>query len=446
MRYAIWIIVAAAIGPACSNAADDAVPKPPSGFTFEAIGEKSFVSFGWAGNVHDIKVPDGTPFGVTTVDCQGSDGPCQFEGPHQPTSAVQRQRCLNRMSVACEKDSECQSQPADPVHDKCVFIYDPPTGTPLVSLDGKPGACGWSYIPITAENGGPAIIGSLDQTSGELTLQSLTINLALNGNGGAYRGSCAECVGDGPANDGKKEGRCMPTTGASDLSPDIAAGTPCDVNRIGTIPGYTGRYSMDCAPTVRPDDGVTSFGGAFFSGGLELKLTDASPSCTDPAFAGQKCFCGVCPDTITGCMSDRECGGAKCGFLPSDCNPNPLPSSPGYDFHFLPGECRTTSSIQQIATRPNDCIDTCHWSSDTLLGTCTSVLPGVGTIGCYPAGAGSAITVPDHAVKDQSTYIVDTASARCGNPSASPQLNRQVGLPGLTFQKRSFRIRPDYTP
>jgi len=225
MRYAIWIIVAAAIGLACGhsaqdNAAPDAAPDagpkgPPIGFTFEASGAGSFVSFGWAGNVHGVKVPDGTPFGVTTrdvaspdvINCQGSDGPCKFTGPIQPTTAkVERRRCLNRMSKVCEKDEDCPSQ------DKCVFIYDPPAGTPLVGAGGKLGACGWSYIPFKAEDDSPAILGSLDQTSGEVTLQSLPINLALNGNGGSYRGSCAVCVGDVTPNDGVKQGKCMALT------------------------------------------------------------------------------------------------------------------------------------------------------------------------------------------------------------------------------------------
>ena len=39
-----------------------------------------------------------------------------------------------------------------------------------------------------------------------------SILLPLNGQGGTYRGACAECIGDDIANDGVKNGTCMPTS------------------------------------------------------------------------------------------------------------------------------------------------------------------------------------------------------------------------------------------
>ena len=43
-----------------------------------------------------------------------------------------------------------------------------------------------------------------------------------------------------------------------------------------------------------------------------------------------------------------------------------------------------------------------------------------------------------------SVFIADTATARCNRITPSPVVNAQVGLPGITFQKRSFRIVPEY--
>jgi hypothetical protein len=41
-------------------------------------------------------------------------------------------------------------------------------------------------------------------------------------------------------------------------------------------------------------------------------------------------------------------------------------------------------------------------------------------------------------------YLADTAGARCIAAGQSPQLNSQLGLPGLLFQKRNFQITPEY--
>jgi hypothetical protein len=77
------------------------------------------------------------------------------------------------------------------------------------------------------------------------------------------------------------------------------------------------------------------------------------------------------------------------------------------------------------------------------------------TINCYPAaatgskdGSGNpvSITAPGSAMVMDNVYYADTASARCTAAGPTPASNAQVGLPGLTFQKRNFRIIPSYTP
>src|SRR5688572_10312213 len=106
MKLAVWYVMAALTGVACGGGSGDppmpdakAQQGPPTGFTFEAVGDRSFASFGWAGTIHNLRVPDGTPFGVKVTQCDGADGLCSFEGPTDPVSAVNRRRCLNRMSI-----------------------------------------------------------------------------------------------------------------------------------------------------------------------------------------------------------------------------------------------------------------------------------------------------------------------------------------------------------
>jgi hypothetical protein len=455
MRREICYVVAALAAAACGGGGatpspDGTVerPKGPSGFTFAAIGDRSFASFGWTGLVHNVRVPDGTPFGVIADNCQSTDGLCAFHGPADPDSPVQRRRCLNLMHLTCATDNDCPNDGTP--FKKCVYIYDPPTAVPLTGMGGKVGACGFSYIPIAAAGTTPTVVGTLDQTSGELNIQNLTIILPQNGTAGTYRGACAECVGDAIANDGVRDGTCVSATHGEAADPSLDIGQKCDVNRFGTIPGFEGSYSMDCSPTVKTSDGPgNAFGGTFTSSGYQVAITDASPSCSDPKFAGQKCFCGMCPDGVKACQSNADCGGAQCGALPAGCNPNPAPlnddgtANTDFDPTFAVAQCRGTGTTTLSATRPNSCRGgACNWNPDTGLGTCMSVL-GNQTVGCYPSGVGASVKAPGRRDRIGGVYIVDTATARCTRAQA-PVVNGQLGLPGLTFQKRSFRITPEF--
>ncbi len=449
-------------GPATVDAAPDGeMCRVPTGFTFAAIGDRSFASFGAAGTLHDVRVPDGTPFGVDVKTCDGCDGVCSFEGPTPPSSPVDRRRCLNRMSRTCTQDSECPDDGTP--YRRCVFIYDAPAGTPLIGAGGKRGACGWSYIPIAPADMPPTVQGTLDLASGELNISSLTILLPLNGQGGTYRGACAECIGDDIANDGVKNGRCALTTRGEAADPSLDIGQPCDIHRYGNTPGFEGNYSMDCSPTVRANDGQPNvFGGLFTSSGYQISVTASSPDCTDPSFAGEKCFCGMCPDGVTQCLNNAECGGAQCGYLPPNCNPNPYPfddngmsnldpSSPTmptearfFDPRFAPTQCRGQGSQTFVTTSGNSCRNgVCNWNADTGLGSCISKLTNA-PVGCYPTGLGATVAAVGGARKVGNVFIADTATARCNRFTPSPLTNAQLGLPGLTFQKRSFRIIPEY--
>ncbi len=451
--------------PPDATSPDALVCQPPTHFTFSAVGDRSFASFGWTGFVHNVRVPDETPFGVEVTTCDGCDGICRFEGPVAPKSVVNRQRCLNRMSRECSVDTDC---PDDGTRfRRCVFMYDAPAGTPLAGSGGRPGACGWSYIPIAPDGMPRTVSGSLDQTSGELNLENVTIFLPLNGPGGGYRGACSECRGDDIPNDGVKNGTCTPTAivapaiaRASDPSPDL--GMPCDVHRFGSTVGFELPYSMDCSPTVAatdPDGNV--FGGTFTSSGYQVEITASSPNCTDPAFAGEKCFCGACPDGVTSCKSNADCGGATCGYLPPNCNRNPpvirddgtpRPIVPGsfevdeFNPMFAPYQCRTPGTEMHVTTGGNSCVGgVCNWNADVGLGSCTSNVNGQ-TVGCYPHGLGAKVVAPGRVAKIGSVFVADTGVARCNRITPSPSVNGQLGLPGLTFQKRSFRILPEVRP
>ena len=469
MRIASSFVVLALFGSACGNdpgGGPDPSPDAPAepkliGFTFEAIEARSFASFGWSGLIHNVRVPERTPFGVTVTNCESADGICSFVGPTDPhgNNKVNRKRCLNRMRNTCNTDADCGAPPAN----RCVYIYDPPASNPLTGLGGKVGACGWSYIPIAAATATQTIVGNLDLASGDLNLTNLTIVLPQNGVGGTYRGACAECVGDPVQNDGKAEGVCMSARHGEQADPSPDIGMPCDIHRNGSIPGFEGDTSMDCSPTVMATDGPGSaFGGVFTSSGYQLSINDSSPDCSDAAFPGdpkfpgtKKCFCGMCSDLSRACTSSNDCPtGTTCGSAPATCNPNPPRfndlgvQNVDWDPTFAMDQCRTTGMTMLSATRGNSCRGgQCNWNPDTGTGTCTSLINNA-TVGCYPSGVGASIVSLGGSRKQGSVYIADTANARCtrlqvGTPGAA-QVNGQLGLPGLTFQRRAFRIIPEY--
>lgn len=460
MKLLTWSC-AVAWACAASGCSSSSTNKNPDliGFTFQTdVG--SFASFGWTGVQHDVVAPVGTPFGVKVTECNGDV--CQFEGPSDVTSDVKRRRCLYQMSKTCDADSDCLQPDGTP--SPCVYIYDPPLGTHLQGADAKFGACGWSFIPIAAAGQPATIRGTLNLASNALELENLTVELALNRRNptmtapGGFYGACAECVGDAKANDGLKQGICKMAThlNAGDIAEmiDDTKEIPCDVNRYGTTDGvYNAGYSMDCSPTLDPGGVALSLGGSFSSSGFQVSITNDSPDCT----TGGKCFCGMCSDNMTPCMSNKDCHGGQCS-VPSQvaCDPNPPPPDPGYDKNFPINQCRTPPvDPKKFLVSGDECASSCTWDAEQALGSCTSKLLDPTdpqgkrhlTLRCYPSGVGATVNGPGRSDRIDhvgTVYLASTAGASCIPAGANAQLNSQLGLPGLLFQKRNFQIIPEY--
>ncbi|HMG22734.1 MAG TPA: hypothetical protein VK607_15475 [Kofleriaceae bacterium] len=453
--FSVAIATCAVLGCGSGTNSSTGPSGDPIALTFEST-PGSFASFGWTGAVHNVVQAVGTSFGTRVTEC--SAGVCRFEGPTDPPgSAINRRRCLARMSKTCTADADCPL--AGTAATPCVYIYDTPQATGLTGASATSGpqigACGWSYIPLAAADGKPTIAGTLNLTSGALNLESLTILLPLNSKGdGTFWGACAECVGDPKANDGVKGGTCRVATHLGDGSstatavadPDTAdIGMPCDVNRTGTTLGYEGSYSMDCAPTAAGNLPPLVFGGSFTSGGFQISITDQSPPCTTP---GERCFCGMCPDARTACTSNADCGGKLCTAPTEvDCDPNPIPPNAAFNPSLQINQCKKLSTDPtKFLVAGDECDATgCIWDNDRAIGHCASKLPGGRTLGCYPSKLKASIVASGRAVVEQhlgTTYFADTAGARCIPSGQSPQLNSQLGLPGLLLQKRNFQITP----
>lgn len=436
MKLLAWSCVAAAV-TACgagSNRSDP--PSDPIGFTFQTA-DGSLSSIGWTGVFHNIKGDPGAAFGVTATDCD--HGVCQFEGPVDPIDPVKRRRCLYRTSTLCAADRDCpvdsSNQPTS-----CVYIYDSPLATPLQGGDGKFGACAFTYIPVLGLDQRPTIQGTLNLVSGEVNIAKLTVLLVLNANPqlpGTFAGVCPVCMGDPSPNDGIKGGTCQKSSVPDPLTGHIDPGVPtdvqCDVNRYGDQPGYNFGYSMDCSPTLKPNAGTpTPFGGAFSSAGYTISITDDSPACTDPSFKDANGFCGMCNDTSRrACRKQADCGSDVA------CVGASMPGDP--------------SNVMNVPVAGNLCDGgVCNWNEAEGFGTCKSLAR---TIRCYPSaisgskdGMGNAvrISVPGRAGVDHGVYHADTANAFCTPAGTNAAVNKQVGLPGLTFQKRNFRIIPAF--
>lgn len=424
-----WLLGLWAACAASGCASKPGTDPDPIGFTFHTA-EGSLSSIGWSGVFHNIEGDPGAAFGVKATSCD--NGVCQFEGPTDPVDPVKRRRCLYRTSMECSADSDCPPD-SNGMPTTCVYIYDSPLSTPL-----QGGACAFTYIPVAAM---PTIRGSLNLLSGALDITDMTVNLALNAKGGGvFQGVCPVCAGDNSPNDGKKEGKCQPgmdpVTGRGDLGfqqgtqPDVM----CDINRFGKLPGYNLGYSMDCSPTLPPGPITpTSFGGTFSSSGTTVTLTSESPDCGGPNPMSAKCFCGMCNDgSNRACMKQSDCGTGACVG-------NSIPGDP-----MAPGNVPVLGNLCDGGA--------CNWNDAAGAGTCKSTVLNA-TIGCYPAafsggndrvGKPVKISAPGDKRLDQGVYYADTASASCTQAAMSPAVNQQVGLPGLTFQKRNFRIIPEF--
>lgn len=452
MRYLVWLPLLIWAASACTSS-DNPGPtgndKPPTAFTFQTA-DGTMQSIGWSGQFHGIKGAPLTSFGVTvTNSCAG--GVCNFTGPVAPDPAVdptQHQRCLYQTSKTCTQDADCPGTAFAPA--QCVYLYDPPISTPIPGVvpGSTPpriviGACALTYIPLKGPGGAPSITGTLNLKSGALNIDKLTVQLVINSIGdGTNKGVCPVCMGDTSPSDGKKDGTCMLSPVPGDPSvflqdPVHAGDQKCDVNRYGDLPGYNYGFSTDCSPTFNGRLPPVEFSGNFNSSGFKVSVTDQSPKCGDATFgAGSaNCFCGVCStNAMLPCGSDAECPtGATC--IAS--------SAPGLG-----------SGSGNILAAGNACDGgVCNWDPNRGIGSCMNSKINM-MVNCFPAastgskdGAGNpvSITAPGSSMVGDGVFYANTASARCTAPGPTPQSNAQVGLPGLTFQKRNFRIIPSYS-
>jgi hypothetical protein len=437
MKRLTWFSALVGASVACGATTDTPEPPPdPTGFTFQTA-DGTLTSIGWTGVFHNFKGDPSVSFGARVTGCD--NGSCEFEGPIDPVDIVKRRRCLYNTSTLCTADNDCLLGPSNQPT-PCVYIYDTPIAIPLRSGDGKPGACAFTYIPVLGVDHQPAIQGTLNLVSGELNIPKLTVLLALNPKDLlTFHGVCPVCMGDTSPNDGKKDGTCqasaIPDSTTGHIDPGAKSNTKCDVNRYGDygeMPGYNFGYSMDCSPTLTPGVGQpTPFGGSFSSSGYKVSITDDSPKCTDANFKEANCFCGMCQDS-----SNKFCTKS------SDCGDN-VPCI---------GASMPTAQADptNVATAGNLCPDgVCNWNEAEGAGTCAQN----SKINCYPSakmahkdGLGNdvSISVPGRAAVDHGVYYADTASALCTPAGMNIVVNKQAGLPGLTFQKRNFRIIPTY--
>lgn len=430
----VWTAVLAA-SVACGTTSNHPDPVPdPIGFTFHTA-DGSLSSIGWSGVFHNIKGDPGAAFGVKVTSCD--NGVCQFDGPVAPVDPVNRRRCLYRTSMVCNADSDCPVGPSNTAT-ACVYIYDSPISTELQGRDTKSGACALTYIPVPAAGQPPTVHGKLNLVSGGLDISDLRVLLVLNGTpDGNFVGVCPVCEGDPAPNDGKKEGTCRPSTVPDPTKGHIDPGVPtdikCDVNRYGDRTGYNFGYSMDCSPTLLPAPGTTPFGGRFSSAPFTISVLDDGPRCNDPNFPNANCFCGMCNDSSRlACTKSSDCNnGVSC-----------IGAS-------LPGDPTNTDNVPVLR---NQCDGgACTWNEAEGAGMCFSTA-AKRMVGCYPsasdgskdAGKAVSINAPGRNVIDHDVYYADTASAICTPAGMNAVVNKQVGLPGLTFQKRNFRIIPEF--
>lgn len=437
----------------------------PSHLRFENIRDVSQIDTGFSGLVHNFR-SGAFPFTTEVTDCDDACETCRFEGPREDSEYISR-RCIANTRIACASDDDC----ADEADSRCRYMY----GWPLSGGAFPIGLCIQSYFPSPEDplSGGlPAIAGRINLRTGEVTISRLAFATTSNALGADFAGTCMECL---PSASGGRT--CQPAV-AANLPPGYATdamaierfnGMPCEPREpvTGAIPGT---FSLDC-PMGRVNPSLSfdlqGSGNGLSTGGYRVELTEESPNCTSPDFAGEKCWCGVCTTgsgevSRRACMTTSDCElGETCGGLPADCNPNPpaliaggggVMPNPMHDSRYAPYECRGASPPPPgemvpfasrtgvIATAPHDCVNDCAYDESTGEGVCISARTGT-RVGCYPNDIGTVVSVEGKTELRNEEYFIDTGFIQCAAPRPPPTLlNGYIGYPGLDVQHRAFRV------
>jgi hypothetical protein len=361
----------------------DAGGSCPTHLDMTLLAESARSESGWTGQAYGIGPPAGSYSTVEIVECDDECRRCRFRGPVRGEQPVTTQRCVNDVRITCEADSDCGED------GQCRFMWPPFNGLTL---------CNVLYFEPNAGPESSPMQGVFDLATGQIEFEVLNIRVGVS-----LEGACGDCRGDTEAADGKADGTCSGTD------------TACDVAGTQALP--PGSSSYECTPFSFDaiSFGVPASGASTTP--TFWTMDDTRPGCTDPAHAGESCWCGVCEDTALPCFSDEQCGpDSICGW------PGPDPKLPLY----------------KVA--PNSCADTCIWDEVEQNGYCLDE-SGV-EVGCLPQEG--TIEVAAGAAVLEGYYLSTIGLLTCVPATGNPLVDDLSGLPGPLYYRSGFEVRPRF--
>ncbi len=260
-----------------------------------AAGTIGVLDSGWTGQGHDATVVDRGTVTVGVTSCAGTSRPCgvcNLLGPVDNLLADQGElnshRCTGDTRTKCTGNAGCSVAGGT-----CEYYF----GTYLPLAAGGVSTCVGNQISGT-------ITGTANVETGTA---ASTVQLISRVYTGPNPNPCPKCIGDGPANDGIRNGTC-------DAGPN--AGLSCDVN--GSSPNaFWGNTSLDCPPTSDAQVAALPINLSNSTGTETRTVSVDNPNCRAPGFTAKKCLCDTCNNADAApCSTNADCiaiGATVCG-------------------------------------------------------------------------------------------------------------------------------------
>jgi hypothetical protein len=353
----------------------------PTQVVTDANGPGVDLDTGWTGQSHDGHAPTHNRLTLAISACSNPDsstcGVCSTSGPlaNAGGPSFNTHRCILDTRWACTTNADCTGLHCSGglnAGAACAVSSQCPAGS---CAAGPGGNCAFYFggpLPLSA--GGVSVCVSNQMTSpitGTVDVEAGTTESSIHLLSRVYIGPtldkpCPNCIVHGGAG-----------SGLCDSGPHQNEG--CVV--MGHNDEF-GDVSFDCPPVAGANVGNLPIPLDYTTGVQTRTLTSANPTCRNPGFPNDKCFCDTCaggPTPNGPCASDADCapggncGGRRCiggANIGGVCNVN--------------SECpgSTCANPPGLQTAPNQCDDQICTATSTCVGGCNAFHNCTGAFGC----------------------------------------------------------------
>jgi hypothetical protein len=403
--------------PCNATPANTATPCPtatpgiicPSQVQTDANGPGVDLDTGWTGQSHDGHAPTHNRLTLAISACSNPDsstcGVCSTSGPiaNAGGATFNNHRCVLDTRFACASDPDCTGLHCSGGTNSgaaCTVSSQCPSGS---CAAGPGGTCAFYFggpLPLSA--GGVSVCVSNQMTSpitGTVDIEGGTTESKINLLSRVYIGPtldhpCPNCTA-GTCDSGPHQNEGCIIQGHSDLFGDV---------------------SFDCPPLGGANVGNLAIPLDYTTGVQTRTLTASNPTCRNPAFASDKCFCDTCaggPTPNQACASDADCGaGGNCGGRRCIGGAN-IGGACAVNSECPGSSCANPPGLQ---TAPNQCDDQTCSPTSTCVGGCNAFQNCTGAFSCVGgANIGSLCTVDSECPGSTCTEQCPGGSCVAGN-------------------------------